>query len=210
LRDAQRRLEEERAGSPEPVPHDRLERLELCRERLVEDWQAERRAHRDYEPWRARGISRDGARRMGRPTLLHPLAPQPQGTINTTDPDSRNMKTPRGYVQGYNAQVVATEQQIIVAAEIAPTGSDFAELAPMICAADEELHAAGVEESIGVVVADAGYWSNAQIDTVRAQGVTPLVAPHAHKREGPRRGRVGGPYDFMRRALATATGADLY
>src|SRR5829696_8475053 len=210
LRDAQRRLEEERVGAPEPVPHDRAERLDLCRERLVEDWQSERRAHRDYEAWRARGMSRDGARRMGRPTIAHPLPEQPAGRINVTDPDSRNMKGPRGYVQGYNAQVVATEQQVIIAAEIAPTGLDFAELAPMMCAADEELHAAGVEEPIGVVVADAGYWSNHQIDAVRAQGIAPLVAPDAHKRDGPRRGRVGGPYDFMRRVLATDTGAELY
>ena len=29
-----------------------------------------------------------------------------RGKINTTDPDSRNVKTPRGWVQGYNAQAV--------------------------------------------------------------------------------------------------------
>ena len=28
----------------------------------------------------------------------------PAGKINTTDPDSRNVKTPRSYTQGYNAQ----------------------------------------------------------------------------------------------------------
>jgi hypothetical protein len=85
LRDAQRRLEEERAGAPEPLPHDRAERLDLCRERLVQDWPAQRRAHRDYEAWRARGISRDGARRMGRPTIAHSLPEHRAGRINVTD-----------------------------------------------------------------------------------------------------------------------------
>jgi hypothetical protein len=40
--------------------------------------------------------------------------------------------------------------------------------------------------------------------------MTPIVAPDAHTRAGPRRGRVGGPYDFMRRVLATDTGGELY
>jgi hypothetical protein len=30
----------------------------------------------------------------------------PAGKVNVTDPDSRNVKTPRGYLQGYNAQAV--------------------------------------------------------------------------------------------------------
>ncbi len=38
--------------------------------------------------------------------------------IDLTDLDSRNVKTPRGWVQGYNAQAVATEQQIVIAAEV--------------------------------------------------------------------------------------------
>ena len=37
--------------------------------------------------------------------------PTPAGKINLTDPDSRNVKTPRGWVQGYNAQAVCTEDR---------------------------------------------------------------------------------------------------
>jgi hypothetical protein len=138
------------------------------------------------------------------------LPAQPEGKINLTDPDSKNMKAFRGYVQGYNAQAVTTEAQIIVAAEIAPDGLDFAQLDPMINAAERELEAAGVTERPGVVLADAGYWSNDHIDSLRLRGITPIVAPDAHNREGPRKTRLGGPYDFMRRVLATDHGADLY
>jgi hypothetical protein len=40
------------------------------------------------------------------PPNPHPVPEQPEGKINTTDPDSRNAKTPRSYTQGYNAQAV--------------------------------------------------------------------------------------------------------
>ena len=111
------------------------------------------------------------------------------------------MKAYRGYVQGYNAQTVTTERQIIVAAEIAPDGLDFAQLDPMVSAAERELAEAGVKERPEVVLADAGYWSNEHLDRLRERGITPLVAADADRRDGPRKTRLGGPYDFMRRVL---------
>jgi transposase len=209
LREAKERLERERAAKAEPVPRDRAERLEIGRRRLVEDWQTECRANREYEAYRARGVMKDG-RRFGRPPDPHTPPEKPEGKINLTDPDSKNMKAYRGYVQGYNAQTVTTERQIIVAAEIAPDGLDFAQLDPMVSAAERELADAGVEERPQVVLADAGYWSNEHIDRLRERGITPLVAADAHRRDGPRKTRLGGPYDFMRRVLATDKGADLY
>lgn len=59
------------------------------------------------------------------------------------------------------------------------------------------------------VLADAGYWSNAHIDALRARGVIPIVAPDTTRRR-PRKTRLGGPYDFMRRVLATEHGGELY
>lgn len=56
----------------------------------------------------------------------------------------------------------------------------------------------------------AGYWSNNHIDKLRERGITPLVAADAKRSKGPRKTRLGGPYDFMRRALATESGGDLY
>jgi transposase len=209
LREAKERLERERAENPEPVPRDRDERLSACRERLVADWRAEREANAAYEAYRARGVMRDG-RRFGGPPKPYQPPERPEGKINLTDPDSKNMKAYRGYVQGYNAQTVTTERQIIVAAEIAPDGLDFAQLDPMVSAAERELAEAGVKERPDVVLADAGYWANEHIDRLRERGITPLVAADADRGKGPRKTRLGGPYDFMRRALATDKGADLY
>ena len=113
------------------------------------------------------------------------------------------MKAFRGYVQGYNAQAVTTRGQIIVAAEIATDGLDTSQLDPMIGAAERELVEAGVTERPEVVLADAGYWSNEHIDRLRERGITPLVTADAHKRDGPRKTRLGGPYDFMRSCKPT-------
>ena len=211
LREAKEELERERAAKEEPIPRERSERLELCRERLVEDWLTEQRANRAYEAWRARGVAADGTRRMASATT-RPYRPpeQPGGKINLTDPDSRNMKAYRGYLQGYNAQTVTTEGQIIVAAEIAPDGLDFAQLEPMVSAAERELKQAGVKERPEVVLADAGYWSNEHIDSLRQRGIIPLVAADAERSTEPRKTRLGGPYDFMRRVLRSAKGKELY
>ena len=69
--------------------------------------------------------------------------------------------------------------------------------------------ASGGTRTSGVVLADAGYWSNEHIDSLRARGMIPIVAPDS-SRNRPRKGRRNGPYEFMRRALATERGAELY
>ena len=45
----------------------------------------------------------------------------PEGKVNVTDPDSRNVKTPRGWVQGYNAQAACNENQ--TGPTVVPTAS---------------------------------------------------------------------------------------
>lgn len=208
LREAQAELERERAANPEPVSRDRSARLETCRRRLAEDWQAERRANDAYEAYRARGVMKDG-RPFGRPPNPHSPPRVPEGKLNTTDPDARRMKFGRNFMPAYNAQAVTTEKQIIVAAEITTRGGDFEELEPMIAAAERELTTAGVERRPGIVLADAGYWSNDHIDSLRERGMIPIVAADT-TRNRPRKNRLGGPYDFMRRVMATEAGAELY
>jgi hypothetical protein len=48
-----------------------------------------------------------------------------------TNPDSRNVKTPRSYTQGYNAQAVVNEFQIVLASEVSASSPDFGHLQPM-------------------------------------------------------------------------------
>ena len=95
-------------------------------------------------------------RRLGPNTIPKPyIAPEhPEGKINVTDLNSRNVKTPRGC---YNAHAVCNEQQIVIAAEVNADSPDFRHLEPMIRAAQRELGAAGITDQLKVVLADAGY-----------------------------------------------------
>jgi transposase len=209
LRDAQRRLDQRRAQQARPIPRSRTKRLLEARRRLHEELDAERRANADYEAYRARGVMKDG-RRFGGPPKPYQPPEQPQGKINLTDLDSRNVKTLRGWVQGYNAQAVCTEDQIVIAAEITPSSADFGQLEPMVDAATRELAAARVNDTPQVILADAGYWHTRQIERLNARGLAVLVPPDAKKRKGERPGWQGGLYTLMRSLLATETGGELY
>jgi hypothetical protein len=211
LRAGRRRLEQQRDADPRPIPASRPERLKESKRRLQEELWAEMRANEDYLAYRARGVMSNG-RRLGPSTVPKPwVAPDtPTGKINVTDPDSKNVKTPRGYLQGYNAQAVCNDQQIVIAAEITGDSPDFGHLQPMITATQRELHAAGINEPLEVVVADTGYWHHIQMDELAAQDITVLIPPDAGKRHDTRPGWDGGRYAFMRRVLQTDIGAALY
>ncbi len=210
LREAKQRLDAKRAAEKQPVPRSRPERLREGKKRLEQELELERRVRADYRAWRTRGISADGRRFGGREPKLEPLPEQPRGKINTTDPDSRNVKTPRSYTQGYNAQAVVNEHQIVLAAEVTVSSPDFGQLQPMVEATNRELEAIGVTETPAVVVADTGYWHEDQIDNVVSNGTQVLIPPDAGKRDTPRPGWQGGRYTWMRNVLATEHGGGLY
>ena len=95
-----------------------------------------------------------------------------------TDPDSREMRTQgQPNIQGYNAQAVVTEQQIVIAAGITTQSPDFGQLEPMVSAAVRELQHAGVSERPRTVLADAGYWHTKQIEKLRGDGFEVLIPP---------------------------------
>ena len=152
-------------------------------------------------------------RRLGAHSPPKPYTPpaMPEGKINLTDLDSRNVKTPRGWVQGYNAQAVSTEDQIVIAAEVHVASAG---LRPARADGHRGPRAssrsAGVEQAPEVVLADAGYWHQVQMERFAADGLTVLVPPDANKRGGARPGWDGGLYAFMRRVLATDRGGELY
>jgi hypothetical protein len=176
----------------------------------------ESRANTAYEAWRARGVMSNGRKMSASPKPY--VAPQtPAGKTNVTDPDSRNLKAFRGYLQGYNAQAVVTEDQIVVAAEVNADSPDFGHLEPMVTAAQSELHAAGVAESPEIVVADTGYWHQVQMEAVVDRGIQVIIPPDASKANrhpaglGRRALRVHAPSHCerrRRRALPKTPGDD--
>ena len=78
------------------------------------------------------------------------------------------MKVKNGYVQGFNAQAIATVDQWVVAAEVTNQANDAEAFIPMVAAAKANLRRAGERRRVRMVVADAGYWS---VDNVNWGGV---------------------------------------
>jgi hypothetical protein len=114
LRDAKRRLDEKRAQEAEPIPASRPARLMQAKRRLEEELWSECEANAAYEAYRARGVMKDG-RRFGRPPTPYVPPATPAGKINLTDPDSRNVETPRGYMQRRGRAACRSEWRLITA-----------------------------------------------------------------------------------------------
>jgi hypothetical protein len=128
----------------------------------------------------------------------------PEGVVSVSDPDSQRMKANLGYVQGYNAQAVVDEGQIVLAAEITNTPGDFSNLDPMICATLAELERVGIAERPQVALADAQYWNEQHMDEVIAnKHIQVLVRPDSSGRKAPRPGWTGGRYSWMRTVLGS-------
>lgn len=196
----------------------RLARLGDCKKRL-ESKDAAR--HSDYERKAARVAehqAQTGKRPRGRPPKPpEQKAQQPHAAANVTDPDSRIMKTQKGFIQGYNAQAVATENQIVIAAEVTQDENDLAQLQPMIVAVTDNLKAAGANVAIGTLLADAGYFTDDNVAPC-ADGPELLIATIKDRKqrrdERPAaRGRIPKGLTSkqrMERKLTTKRGRKLY
>lgn len=100
---------------------------------------------------------------------------------NTTDPDSGPMPTTKGWIQGYNAQLVVSDDQIIMAAQATQQPGDVEQFVPMMAAATRgaqilnqgRAQAQDPDQQIGTMVLDAGYLSE---DNLHADGPDRLIA----------------------------------
>jgi len=93
--------------------------------------------------------------------------PDPKAQRNFTDPESKIMKTSnKGFDQCGNAQAVANEQQIIIAADVTDQANDVRQTVPMTDQTIDNLDDAGVTENIGAFTADTGYFSEENMTTL--------------------------------------------
>lgn len=198
----------------------RLKRMKACKERL------EREAAEQAAEQRRKIEERDaeeqatGKKKRGRKPKEPESAPEETAKANVTDPESRVMKTRQGYVQGYNAQAVVTEDQVIVAAEVTQEANDVKQLHPMLEQTEANLAAVELEEEVQAVLADAGYWSETNICKADSEGPELFIATtkdwkqRKAMRERPSpRGRIPkdlGLRDRMERKLLTQRGRCLY
>jgi transposase len=151
----------------------RLAKLQAAKARLDAE-AAERQRMQDQRraEWEALRAARK--RRGPEPGKHPPERGRGNGKTNLTDPDSRIMHTAQGYQQSYNAQAVATSDQIVVAAEVNETTVDYRAFHPMLDKTRDNLDAAGVSDQIRAVVADAGYSAKTNRDQVRPANNDPI------------------------------------
>jgi transposase len=123
-REAHRQLERRRWEAPDPVARSREDRLRLAAERLETERDGAVAANRAYEDYRANGRDTQG-RRLGRRPKEWVAPDMPEGVVSVSDPDTQRMKANHGYVQGYNAQAVVDEGQIVLGAEIINSTVDW-------------------------------------------------------------------------------------
>jgi transposase len=138
--------------------------------------------------------------------------PDDTAQYNFTDPESRIMKGPDGFVQAYNAQIaVEPVCQLIVGQAVTQEVNDKQQLVPMI-----ETLATQSGDTAHEVLADNGYCSEANLAYVAAHDIDAYIATDRLKHDVPMppcRGPL--PHgatitDRMRRKLRTKRGADVY
>ena len=166
---------------------------------------------------RPRRRRRARSRAASRPSLRRP-GTAPGDQINLTDEDSRIIPVAGGgFDQGYNAQAaVAARSLLVVAVDGVQAANDKQQLEPMlekIGALPGEL---GAPETL---LADAGYFSAANVVACVAAGIAPLIAigrqPHhpplAERFEkAPSAPNDPTPVETMAHRLRTPEGRKLY
>jgi transposase len=97
---------------------------------------------------------------------------------NTTDPESRLLKTRNGWIQGYNCQTAVSDDAFIVSARATQDANDMAQFEPTMqditATAGRLAERTGRDDlTIGVMLGDAGYDSD---DNLTAKGPDRLIA----------------------------------
>jgi hypothetical protein len=117
-----------------------------------------------------------------------PFMPKPKAQRNFTDPDSKIMKTADGaFHQCFNGQAIVDSQtQVILAADAFDMAADGPLLAPMLDQLSDNLAATGAALAAdGALIADAGYFSQDNVDHVAAHGLDAHIATGRLKHDEP-------------------------
>lgn len=177
-------------------PQDRLQRLQAAKERLEKQAEAERKEQEEKIRAREAEEASGGKKKGGRKPKAPEEAVDHDRKANVTDPDSRIMKTRREYIQGYNGQAVVTQDQIIICAAVTQDENDLHQLEPMIEETKRTVEEAQIQEPMGALAADTGYWrDDLDVQAIEKEGPELVMATKkdhkqrkACKEQGPPRG----------------------
>lgn len=141
----------------------------------------------------------------------------PVTQVNATDPDSRIMKTQKGWLQGYNAQAAVNKHHVVLACEVYQDAGDVLLYQPMTAVLNTTLEGAGITAAVELMLADAGYWSEANATAPGPDRLIATTKDHERRRAARELGEATGPppkdastTDAMEHRLRTEEGAAAY
>ncbi len=165
----------------------RLEKIRQAKKALEAEAEAAEQRRREEKEAKAKAKGKVGCEASaGGKELAPPQAVKPEDKAqrNFTDPDSRIMRdgATKSFEQSYNCQaVVASETQVILAEQVTQQANDKQQVKPLIEQMKVNLEKRVPQE----LSADAGYFSEDNVNYLEGQKIEPYVAPGRQKRGAP-------------------------
>jgi transposase len=209
---------------PEELARREKRLAEIVRAKAVIEARATERHARERAEYEARVAEREAkaAQTGKKPGGRAPKPPVegPLGTdqVNLTDEESRIMPVADGgFEQCYNAQaVVAADSLLVIAVDVVQAPNDKQQVEPMLGKITE---LPGELGKVGELLADNGYFSEANVNACAAAGIEPVIAigreahhPTLAERfaEDPTPPENPTPLEAMRHRLQTKEGKKRY
>ena len=159
---------------------DRLEKIQQAK-RVVEERAAERyeKEKKEYEAKvtaRKEKHERTGKKPRGKEPKPPSNQPNEKDQYNFTDPESRIMKTSKGFDQCYNGQAVVNDDMIIVGAYSNAHANDKQEFIPAVNSVPKE-----ILTEVTTAVADNGFYSEENISACEEMKIVPIISTSREK-----------------------------
>ena len=103
------------------------------------------------------------------------------------------MTTKDGWVQGYNAQAIVNQHQIVLACQTSQDASDVGLYQPMLDAMHHNLTTIGITDQTELVLADAGYCSEHNLTSPGPDRLIATTKDHKQRRAARQLGQTNGP-----------------
>lgn len=200
---------------------DRLEAIAEAKKKIEQ--RANERYSREVEQYEQKVDARKakaeetGKKPRGRDPKPPTAGPRDRDQVNLTDEESRIMPSAEGFKQAYNAQAaVDLDTMCVISAHVTQSPNDKQEVNPTLEALDELPEQLG---KVDTLLADTGYFSEANVNKCIEAEVTPLFSTGRQKHNQPLQERFtkpeplpdnASPVEKMKYHLKTPEGKQLY
>jgi transposase len=150
-----------------------VEAKKVLEQRAQARYEAEKAEYDEKIRQRDAQAAKKGKKPGGRPPQPPTAGPRDKDQYNFTDPESAIMKNPnnKGFDQHYNVQVAVDHKSLlIVAPTLSNNPTDRQQALPTV---DAIAAALGTPEAAAL---DAGYWSESNVNGLKARGIDPYIA----------------------------------